>query len=49
MGKLISCTDYVLKQDLVNPNLPLIKTDWNKEFERRFKNVVNYANFLKSL
>lgn len=45
--KLISTTDYVLEQDKVRPSYKLYETDWAKEFELRFKSVVNYANFLR--
>ena len=44
MKKLITLTDYVLEQNKIS--LPLLTTNWNKEFETRFKNIVNYAKFL---
>lgn len=48
MKQLIPMTDYVLHEDKVNPNEhTLYHTDWNKEFEMRFKRIVSYAKFLK--
>lgn len=44
MKKLITLTAYVLEQN--KTSLPLWTTNWNKEFETRFKNIVNYAKFL---
>ena len=44
MKKLITLTAYVLEQN--KTSLPLLTTNWYKEFETRFKNIVNYAKFL---
>ena len=44
--KLISMTDFVLEQNSTDLK-PLMATNWTKEFELRFKKIVDYANFLK--